>query len=149
MQYINLKLAKCLGTTIFLMIFGVCVLLTNVKAQSGTVSEIQIPFDFVVKGRTFSAGKYRVERLDQTILDTLILKNAAGKTQSIMQTQRFNSEHQSNESKLTFHRYGEVYFLYSIRASGDSYGSRLSMHKPDRQRRRPPMIAEIVTLTGN
>jgi len=149
MQYINLKLTKCLATTIFLIIIGGCVLSTNVKAQSGTVSEIQIPFDFVVKGRTFSAGKYRVERLDQTNLDTLILKNAAGTTQSIMQTQRFNSDTPKNQSKLIFHRYGEIYFLYSIRASGDNYGSRLSIIKSDRQRQRPPIMAEIVTLTGN
>ena len=119
MKYINLKFAKCLGTTIFLMISGICILTTNVRAQSGAVSEIQIPFDFVVKGQTFSAGKYRFGRLDQANLDTLTLKNAAGKTQSILQTQRFNSDDRSNQSKLIFHRYGEIYFLYSIRASGD------------------------------
>ncbi len=69
-----------------LMIIGVCVLTTNVRAQSRAVSEIKIPFDFVVKGQTFSAGRYRFGRLDQANLDTLILINAAGKTLSILQT---------------------------------------------------------------
>jgi hypothetical protein len=149
MKYINLKFAKCLGTTIFLMISGVFILTTNVRAQSGTVSEIQIPFDFVVKGQTFSAGKYRIERLDQANLDTLILKNAVGKTLSILQTQRFNSEAPSNESRLTFHRHGDIYFLDSIRASGENYGSKLSVPKSDRKRQRLSVIAEVVSLTGN
>jgi hypothetical protein len=148
MQYINLKLAKCLGTTIFLMISGVCILTTNVSAQSGTVSEIQIPFDFVVKSQTFSAGKYQIGRLDQGNLDTLILKNAAGKTLSIIQTQRFNSGAQNDQSKLTFHRYGDTYFLDSIRAFGEAYGSRLPMVKQDHQRRRRLVVAEIISLNG-
>ena len=149
MQYINLKLAKCLATSMFLMIIGICVLSTNVSAQSGAVSEIQIPFDFVVKGRTFSAGKYQIGRLDQANLDTLILKNSIGKTLSIMQTQRFNADVQSNQSKLTFLRYGDTYVLDSILASGEAYGSRLPMVKQDHQRQRRLVIAEIVTLTTN
>jgi hypothetical protein len=149
MQYINLKFAKCLATSIFLMIIGVCVLSTNVKAQSGAVSEIQIPFDFVVKGQTFSAGKYQFGRLDKANLDTLLLKNAAGKTLSILQTQRFNSDDRSNQSKLTFHRYGDIYFLDSIRASGENYGSKLPVVKSERKRQRLSVMAEIVSLTGN
>ena len=148
MKYINFKFAKCLGT-IFLMIIGVCVLTTNVRAQSESVFETQIPFDFVVKGRTFPAGTYQIRRLDQTNLDVLILKNAAGKKLSILHTQRLNSRAPSNQSKLTFHRYGDILFLDSIWASGKSYGSKLPIIKLDRERRRMIAMSEVVSLTGN
>jgi hypothetical protein len=149
MKYTNLKFAKCLGTTLFLMTIGVFVLTSSVKAQSRADTQIQIPFDFVVKGRTFTAGKYRVERLDKANLDTLAIKNADGKTLSILQTQRINSNAPSDQSKLTFHRYGNIYFLDSIHASGESYASKLPMVKSDRKLRRLTLMAEIISVTGN
>ena len=65
-----------------------------------------------------------------------------------MQTQRYNSDAPSNESKLTFLRYGDTYVLDSILASGEAYGSRLPMVKQDHQRQRRLVVAEIISLTG-
>ncbi len=111
------------------------------------VFEIEVPFDFVVKDRTYNAGTYRIGRLSEANPDTLVLKNAGGKKSLILQTQRLDSGAPIELSVLTFRRDGETYFLDSIRASGETYESRLPFVKSDRQQRLVAQLPEIVSIT--
>ncbi len=106
-----------------------------------------MPFDFVVKDRTYNAGTYRIGRLSEANPDTLVLKNAGGKKSLILQTQRLDSGAPIELSVLTFRRDGETYFLDSIRASGETYESRLPFVKSDRQQRLVAQLPEIVSIT--
>lgn len=142
------KLAKRLTSALFtLVLLGAGGFATDVRAQSAGVFEIQVPFDFVVKGRTYEAGRYLVGRLNQANPDTLVLKAAAGKRRVILQTQRGVSGAPVKFSKLTFSRYGETHFLDGIQASGESYASRLPSAQSDRRRRGPAQLLEVVGVT--
>ncbi len=148
MKNIELKLAKRLTLAVLaVVLLGAGAFATNVRAQNARVFEIQVPFDFVVKGRTYEAGRYRIGRLNEANPDTLVLKTATGKTLVILQTQRLNSGAPIEFSKLTFSRYGEMYFLDSIQASSESYERRLPSVKSDRQRRGAAQLSEIVSIT--
>ena len=150
MKNIELKLAKRLTMTVLtVVILGAGAFATNVRAQTARVFEIHVPFDFVVKGRTYEAGRYRIGRLEQANPDRLVLKNAAGKTLLILQTQRLNSGAPIEFSKLTFRRDGEIYFLEGIQSSGEHYESRLPSVKSDRQGRSAEQLSEIVSITEN
>lgn len=149
MKNIESKFANYLKLAVFtVIIFGAGAFTTNVRAQTARVFEIQIPFDFVIKDKTYDAGTYRIGRLSAANPDTLILKNADGKKSLILQTQRINSGDPIQHSKLTFRRDGETYFLDSIRTFGESYESRLPFSKSDRQRRSLGQLTEIVSITG-
>lgn len=143
----ELKHAKHLALALLtVVILGAGVFTTKVPGQNAPVVEIDVPFDFVVMGRTYAADRYRIERLDRANLDTLVLKSSTGKTLLIFLTQRLSSDAQVGESQLTFRRFGETHFLDSIRASGESYESRLPFVKSDR-RRSSVHLAEIVSIT--
>ena len=149
MKNIELKLAKRLTLTVLtVVILGAGAFATNVRAQNAGVFEIQVPFDFVVKGRTYEAGRYRIGRLNQVNPNMLVLKTATGKTLVILQTQRLGSGAPVKLSKLTFSRYGETYFLDGIHASSESYESRLPSVESERQRRGAARLSEIVSITG-
>jgi hypothetical protein len=63
-------------------------------------------------------------------------------------SQRLDSGNPLKLSKLTFRRDGETYFLDSIRASGESYESRLPSGRSERKRRDATLLlAEIVSIT--
>ncbi len=149
MKNIELKFAKCLKMIVLtIVILGAGAFVTNVRAQTARVFEIQVPFDFVVKDRTYEAGRYRVGRLNEANPDTLVLKKANDKKSLILLTQRLNSGNPLKFSKLTFRRFGEMYFLDSIRASGDSYESRLPSGRSERKRSDATLLlAEIVSIT--
>ena len=148
MKNIELKFAKCLKMTVLTVaILGAGAFATNVRAQTARAFEIQVPFDFVIKDRTYDAGRYRIGRLNEANPDMLVLKNADGKKSLILQTQRLGSGAPIELSKLTFSRYGEMYFLDSIRASGESYESRLPSVNSDRRRRGAAQFSEIVSIT--
>lgn len=120
----------------------------TVKAQNVGVFEIEVPFDFVVMGRTYEAARYQIGRLSQASPDTLVLNSAAGKTLLILNTQRLNSGTADRFSKLTFSRYGDTNYLDSIRASGSSYESRLPAVRSDRRRRSINLASQVVSITN-
>ena len=148
MRNIETKYAKRSTLTILMaVVLGAGGLVSNVSAQNARVFEIQVPFDFVVLGRTYEAAKYRIGRLNQTNPDTLVLNTSTGKTLLILQTQRFTSGEPTEFSMLSFSRYGDTHYLDAIRASGDSYESRLPSIRSDRRSRNLAKVSEIVNIT--
>ena len=148
MRYIELKYVKRLSLAVLtIVVIGAGAFSTKVSAQKATSFEIQVPFDFVVRGRTFAAARYRIGRLNPANPDLLVLKNSVGRTLMILQTQRLGSGAPAELSRLTFSRYGETNFLDSIMASGESYASLIPSIKSDRQRRETAQTMQIVSLT--
>jgi hypothetical protein len=133
MKDLDLKFAKHLLLTVFVLGFGAFT--AQVSAQNARVFQIQVPFDFVVMGRTYPAASYKIGRLSQADPDTLVLNSSAGKTLVIIRAQRLNSGAPTDFSTLSFSRYGETNYLEAIRASGDSYESRLPSVRSHRRLR--------------
>ena len=147
MKSFELKYVKRLALGVLVVVLGAGAFVTKVPAQNARVFEIQVPFDFVVMGRTYTADTYRIGRLSQANPDTLVLNNAAGKTLLIMNTQRLNSGAPAEFSTLNFSRYGETNVLEGIKASGDGYESRLPSIKSDRRRRSIAQVSQTVSIT--
>lgn len=147
MKNINFKLTKCFAAAFFAVVFGISISATNANAQSASAFEIKIPFNFVVAGRTFSAGQYRIGRLDPANPNVLILKNQAGTSRLIVQAQPLDANSQNLGSMLTFDRFEDVYVLTGFRALGQT--NQPAFAKADLARHKNGDLLETVSLKGN
>jgi hypothetical protein len=89
---------------------------------------ITIPFDFTVGTKFFRAGDYRVQEMTDKVLLIRNVKSGPGVMTIVMPD--LNTE-KSGLSRLTFHHYGDSYFLYSV-ASG-SRGWRLLPSRAEKE----------------
>jgi hypothetical protein len=94
-------------------------------AQAIKLTEFQIPFSFIIDGRSLPAGTYTIERLDQSKSETLIMKNSAGRTMRIFFTQRVEAEDYKEVALLVFNRYGDEHIFSQIWGTGERSGRQL------------------------
>ena len=97
-------------------------LLLAVSASAQTVAKANIPFNFIVAGKTLPAGEYTIRSLD-TIQRVLVIRGS-DKSQMVMANSCASAK-PSDTSKLVFHRYGDRYFLSQIWTGGNSSGAEL------------------------
>lgn len=117
----------------------------SAQAQTKSQLKVEIPFNFMAKGRELPAGKYRVVRLIATNPDILILKSADGTAQIILMTQRVFGN-SPNESSLVFKRYGDTRFLSEVRLNGEKTGNQLLADRAERKLRRQKIEPELVRV---
>ena len=90
-----------------------------VQAQEPLV--VNIPFDFVVGGKTLPAGEYSVKTTGPE--RTLLLIDRKDAYASVfMGTNAIIASEPKSESKLVFNRYGDRYFLSLVWTAGNSRG---------------------------
>ena len=92
-----------------------------------------IPFDFIVGGRTLPAGKYSV-RSATSDGEGLKISNLNGKISVMRLSNSVTETSAKRNSRMVFHRYGQQYFLSEI-WSGDTYGRQLNECKRERNLR--------------
>jgi len=85
------------------------------------VFQSNIPFSFVVNGRTLPAGEYRV-RQNSTINESFlriqgIVQKVGALVMSAPPTE--SAPARPGTARLVFHRYGDQYFLYQVWTAGD------------------------------
>jgi len=110
----------------------VVVVATKVNAQTFRRFEVNIPFEFMLRGRTLPPGKYVVERADPTRRNALALKNKDEGSVLTILVQRVEKENPSEEASLVFLRREGKFYLFQVWSSGDNNGNQV------------PLIAEIV-----
>jgi len=79
-------------------------------ASSGATLTADIPFDFTVRGKTMPAGKYIVSPGKTQY--TMVVRNIKG--DAVTTLVQDDSGKTSWKAKLTFRRYGDLYFLASV-----------------------------------
>jgi hypothetical protein len=79
-----------------------------------------VPFAFVVAGRTLPPGHYVVNNLNENL--GIHNANNQGVLVPVHREQRPPRE---NSSKMVFHRYGDTYFLSEVWVGGNSIGRAL------------------------
>ena len=100
---------------------------TLVDAQANRRFVIDIPFDFIVRGRTVPAGRYTVERLDPFKPDVLVIKSPDNRIMLVFLTQRVEGDDQTiRTSNLVFKQRGRAYYLFQVWVPGDKNGNQLS-----------------------
>jgi len=106
-------------------LLGLGLLLVATSAFSQTVvSKANIPFNFIVTGKTLPAGDYTITKLDLATTN-LAIRSADMQTQMIVHPNRCEALSAPTQSKLVFHRYGDRYFLAQIWSSGNVSGHEL------------------------
>ena len=102
-------------------LLGLGLLLATVSASAQTVMlKANVPFNFIVSGKTLPAGEYTIQSLN-TIARVLVLRGAEKADMVIANP--CQSARPSDKSKLVFHRYGDRYFLSQIWTAGNSSGA--------------------------
>ena len=79
---------------------------------------VTVPFEFVVSGRTFPAGTYKLSRVSDDKLGGLVLSNDHA---SVFINAITVESASSDKPQVSFERVGEQRFLSSIRTAYDVY----------------------------
>ena len=98
-------------------------------AQSHTVTA-SIPFAFSLNGRTLPAGHYIIES-DFNTPDVLRIEDRQDSVYVVAMARHGADESQQNNT-LAFHRYGNQYFLTTIRANGGSMNCHFTPSKEEK-----------------
>ncbi|HKU77133.1 MAG TPA: hypothetical protein VJR02_24690 [Pyrinomonadaceae bacterium] len=101
------------ATILRLTIMTALVLAFVASAQAQTALNYKtfaVPFSFKVGNKVLPAGEYKITADNQIVR----VQKTDGKENAVTLTQRTRGTNQDNDSKLTFRRYGDQYFLSQV-----------------------------------
>ena len=120
--------------TVLLTIFLFGFVATSVDAQSTHRFEVDVPFQFVLAGRTLPPGKYLIERAETAKPNIVRLRNLDnGIIQSIL-CQRVENETPSATAFLVFTEREAKFFLSQIWDAASLNGNQVPMDRKLKQR---------------
>jgi uncharacterized protein (DUF58 family) len=102
------------------------------RGQSSIKLEANIPFDFIIGGKTLPAGEYTINTARNQPA-VLIFRNVQAKASAQALTDVVETKTGKGANKLVFHRYGTQYFLSSVWGADDRVGRGLSKSKLERE----------------
>jgi hypothetical protein len=100
-----------------------------------------IPFAFVVAGRTLPPGHYIINHLSEH----LSIQDSQNQT-VLVPTHRAQRSARDNTSKMVFHRYGDTYFLEEVWVASASIGRVLFRSPAERKMKESGMESEIAAV---
>ncbi|HMK31716.1 MAG TPA: hypothetical protein VK473_18680 [Terriglobales bacterium] len=114
---------------------------TGAFAQERVIANV--PFGFTAEGHEMPAGKYLVSEVSDGVKVLAIHNDASNQT---LLVNTFSGD-PTGETKLTFHRYGETYFLAAVSTPNSRY--ELGSSKAEKQlRAKNPGNETIVAVLG-
>lgn len=119
-------------------LFACVLFVAAVSAVAQGPLRVQVPFDFQANGKTLSAGTYTVSRAVEHQPDVLRINGAGGST--VVLTVPVSSD--QGGAKLSFHRYGDVYFLSGVETPNGRFAVPRTREERDAASRM--MAAEVV-----
>lgn len=126
-----------------LLVLTIIALPGLLSAQSRMVIKANVPFQFVVNGKTIPAGEC-------TIKDTgdgpTILAIESGNEHLFALPNSAESLQPSTDTILVFHKYGDRYFLASINRAGMKRGYELPASAVEKELRAQNTVERDVTL---
>jgi hypothetical protein len=140
-----------------LVLIGIAVLSTTARAQGlGNRIKANVPFDFAVAGKKFTAGQYSIVRVNLTAGDLVLsVSSADDRSRVYPVTIPVDRRIASDKSTLVFHRYGDEYFLAQIWSAGSTTGRAFIKSRREKQLEQEqrtvatnnkPTMVETVTL---
>ena len=112
-------------------IFSILVLLAafaanfSAQAAASSTTVFNVPFDFVVAGKTLPAGSYLVVRSTLYSKDILSLRRLDDNEGVYVLTLTVESNEAQKDSKLVFNHYQDQYFLSEFWTSGEATGRKV------------------------
>jgi hypothetical protein len=98
---------------ILIALIGVAGFGITVKAQVLDQIEVNIPYEFVVAGKTLPAGTYRVVRLSMNNPKALILNSVETRASALVVATQVENSH-NDKPKVSFEQVGGEYALSKI-----------------------------------
>jgi hypothetical protein len=97
------------------------------KAHAQIIGELEvnIPFQFYAGNAKLPAGKYVLHMLDNSDLRIMEISTPDGSTSALFEVEDAEANSAPRKSELTFHRYGDRYFLARVFDEGNPDGSRV------------------------
>lgn len=105
-------------------VIGLLLMAACANAQSLKVTA-NVPFDFVVDKATLPAGAYSIDTILPASSKALAVRNHDAGVQMMFLANSAASLHDSQDTRLVFHRYGERYFLSQIWIQGSASGRQM------------------------
>ena len=122
------------------------------QAQGGKSLAVDVPFDFMVSGKSLPAGKYVVVRGTQASAEGLRLQSTDGKKGVYVLTISIQSAETREQGAVVFTRYGDEYFLSQVWIAGKATGRELFKGAKERTLQRDiarrAVKPETVAITG-
>ena len=107
----------------------------------GTAMRANIPFDFIVNGKTLPAGNYEVKRLNDEP-EGLIIRSVDNKhDHAVFETESTQQNRMPRNDQIVFDRYGDTYFLSEVLTGGMETGRRLAPTRAERELKRETQMA--------
>jgi hypothetical protein len=111
-------------------LLGLGLLLATVTASAQTMRlKADVPFDFVVGGRTLPSGEYTIRSLSGG--NQILSISAPDQKTIVFLTNMCQSLKASPQSKLIFTRYGDRYVLSEMWIEGSTTGRQLPKSLPE------------------
>lgn len=129
-----------------LLILMLAALTGLASAQTTKVITAQVPFDYVVNGKTMLAGECWIKAQGDGRSVLWIASENAG---LYVLPNATESTTTSDMTKLVFHQYGDRYFLASIEREGDSRGYELPASKLEAELRAQNVAEKDVVLLAS
>lgn len=114
-------------------------------ASAQKVVKAQVPFEFIANGKTMPAGPCTIVASGDGMTR---LQISSGKERIFAIPNATESLKAYGESKLVFHRYGNLYFLSSVVREGDARGYELMPGKAELELRAQAVSHESVILVA-
>ena len=93
--------------------FGLAALAAATRAQAVDQIIVNIPYDFVVAGKTLPAGTYRVNRVNDRDINELSITSFENRTGALLVSSEVSATTE-NKAALSFQHIGDQYFLSKI-----------------------------------
>jgi hypothetical protein len=106
------------------------VLAAPLPAQSVGL-KANVPFDFVVGGRTLPAGSYDFGLLSRG--GVLRVMSESGSASAMTASRVDTTTRSQNATKIEFHRYGNEYFLYRVCDGGATNAIEVPVSRTERE----------------
>ena len=103
-----------------------------------------IPFNFNLNGRTLPAGHYTVES-DFNTPNVLRLEDRKDSVHVIVMARPDTTDSQQRDNTIAFHKYGNEYFISSIRSVGSAMNCHLVPSKQEKWARAQKQEAALLT----
>jgi len=104
---------------------------SGVAAQGLPSIVVDVPFDFIVNGKTLPSGKYRVHRTFVDSDSVLYINRVGSDEGTSFTTNAAMSLSSPNKTALIFHHYGSEHYLAEIWTGANNIGYRLPVSKSE------------------
>ena len=111
---------KKLYMRILIALIGVAGLGVAAKGQAVDQIVVNVPYEFVVVGKTLPAGSYKVNRVSNSNVGVLVLTNIENRASAIVLATEVKSN-VTEETSVSFERVGEEHFINKIETAEHSF----------------------------